>query len=177
MGEPVLSDFNFDERIEQLSAEIGQGKLEMLVEVDQVYAAPQERGFWETGPNAGVRIRNHPGGGQTHALRDSLYVPINEHMATLTRAVLTEDGSRLHHGAVEVADDIADEYAERAPVEVGDLRASASPSVIDDGVTTYHRPPTIPRLSRAALRAKAQANLDELYPGGLRHPNDPTVTK
>lgn len=36
------------------------------------YAAVQEKGRWDSGPLAGVTIRNHPGGGGSHYMRSTL---------------------------------------------------------------------------------------------------------
>lgn len=46
--------------------------VEATVRYDSVYAAPQHEGGWESGPLAGVRIRNHPKGGQSKFLETPL---------------------------------------------------------------------------------------------------------
>lgn len=152
----------FFDRIDELSAQVGHGHLVGKNTVDQVYAAPQERGFWETGPLAGVVIHNHPGGGGTHFLRDSLYEPIDAHMAKLAARAITPDGSEIDHAMIDVVEDIAQGVFERAPVEFGDLRASAQTDVTKDGENIYHRPPNVPRLARDDLAGKVHAR--RLFP-------------
>lgn len=152
-------DLDFFERIDQLAEQVGFGVLTMTDEVDQVYAAPQERGFWETGPNAGVHITHHPRGGQQDALRDSLLERTDEWMQTLADGLITTEGSDLRHAASDVAEGIAKRYALLAPIDVGDLRVSSHPTVTDDGAVVYDRPPLVPRLSRDQLKAKSKHRL------------------
>lgn len=158
---------SFFERIDHLSSEVGHGLLKGTVSVNQVYSAPQERGFWETGPNAGVVIRNHPGGGGIEFLRNSLYEPIDAHMGKLAEHAITEEGSEIRKGMEDVVEDISRGVFERAPIEFGDLKASGHPTVTDEGEVVYDRPPNVGRLSRDDLRAKA--DVKRLFPN-MRQP-------
>lgn len=61
---------------------------------------------------------------------------------------------------VDNVEDLAGQVATTAPVDLGNLRDSAHPTVTDQGGLVYDRPPAQHRLSEAELRA--------LHPGG--HP-------
>lgn len=73
-------------------------------------------------------------------------------MQELADKILTPEGLR-EAGRVN-AERMAQRYFELAPFEFGDLRASPSPTVTDDGEVVYHRPPGVHRLSEDELRAK-----------------------
>lgn len=133
---------DFRARMEALSDHVGHGVLSMGVLVDQAYAKYQE-------------LRDdldHPGGGQAHALQQSLYQQVNLIMQDLAGEMLEPAGLRAAGRAV--AERIAGKYYELAPFEFGDLKASPSPTVTDDGEVVYHRPPGVHRLSRDELREK-----------------------
>lgn len=119
------------------------GIVSAACEVDQVYAGYQE--FLEL---------NHPHGGQDHYLRDSLLVPLDQHMETLARTLITEEGCELDRGAEEVAEALSDGVLERAPIEWNDLKRSGHPTVTHDGETVYDRAPEVGRLTEEQLRAK-----------------------
>ena len=75
--------------------------------------------------------------------------PLN--LEAIAKTVL-EDGGK--HGMVAAMEDLADTVAVVAPVEFGNLRASGSPSVVDDGTVVYDRAPLQHRLSEEELRAE-----------------------
>lgn len=57
---------DFDRKMRELEEQIGDGRIVGRVSfTPQKIAVPQHRGFWASGPNAGVRIRNYttPGTG------------------------------------------------------------------------------------------------------------------
>lgn len=149
----------FFDRIDELAAIVGQGDLETKVEFDQVYAAPQERGFWETGPNAGVQIRNHPGGGGSHFLRDAVIAPADAHMQTLADHLLSDPVQ----GAIEVGHNIEAKASEAAPVLYVNLRRSGHITVTDDGAEVYDHLPAVGRLSREQLDAQRRQGDDLDY--------------
>jgi hypothetical protein len=95
---------------------------------------------------------NHPRGGQAKFLEAPTVGAASEHMARVAKTVLEPGGPA--DGMIEVVDSIGDKVRELAPVEFDDLRRSAHPSVEDDGVVRYDRPPEVPRLSEAELKAK-----------------------
>lgn len=134
----------YEERLEELAIAIGDGRLTSRVEVAQPYAIPQERGFWETGPLAGHVIRNHPGGGMTHAMTEAVIPWSDDYMERLAHALITPDGSDIHAAAEDNAEIIARRYSEYAPVKTGVLRGSTHPQVLDNGVVIYDRPPAAP---------------------------------
>jgi hypothetical protein len=126
-------------RIQHLSDAVGHGDLEMKVETDQPYAAVQDRGFWETGPDAGAVIRHHPGGGTAHFARIALFDNADSSLARLAASAITPEGSDLEQEAVRVAGDLADAQSRLTPRRTGRLAASATPVVTSDGVEVYRR--------------------------------------
>lgn len=145
---------SFGEQLDRLAEQVGHGTLEGSLVVDQVYAAPQERGFWETGPNAGVLIRNHPIGGQEHFLSEPVDVNRDDYTRKLADGALDERG--LYEAMVDNMEHLSAQVGFLAPVQFGDLRRSGHPTVTDDGALTYDRPPGVERLSAEELRAKAR---------------------
>lgn len=135
---------DFFERMEHLIGTVGIGSLSSECEADQIYARYQELG-------ADFR---HPGGGQAFAMRDSVFGNETQIMETFAETLLTEDGSDIKRGAERNAEKIAASYFEKAPIEFGDLKGSAHPTVVDDGAVIYDRPPAVHRLSEDELRAK-----------------------
>lgn len=144
----------FAERTRALEEMVGDGDLVGKLEVDQVYAAAQHEGGWATGPNAGVRIRNHPRGGGDHFLSQPLVKNAPEMMQHLARNTLEPNG--LRQAMADNMEDLSEEVEDRAPREFDDLRHSGHPTVTDNGRKAYDRPPKRPRLSRSALKEKAK---------------------
>lgn len=128
--------------MEALADHVGHGVLSMRVAVDQVYAKYQEL----------REDLSHPEGGQAHALQQALYQQISLMMEELADKLLSPEG--LHEAGRTNAERMARRYYELAPFEFGDLKASASPTVLDDGEEVYHRPPGVHRLTEEELRAK-----------------------
>lgn len=131
-------------RIEEFIDSLGEGEIKARVEVKQPYAIPQERGFWESGPLAGHKIRNHPGGGMTHAMTESVIPFADAYMAEIGSRLITSSGSQVHDGFKQVAESIARHYSEFAPIESGVLRGSTHPQVIENGAVTWEMPPVVP---------------------------------
>lgn len=161
-----MTDSTFFARIDELADEVGDGHLIAACEVDQVYAHRQhEELTW-----------HHPEGGQPKYLEGPFLSGVEDHMRQLAKAALDPGGPTT--AAVDIAEGAARDVFEHAPFEFGDLRASGHPFVVDDGhvdttgegktdVTgprVYDRPPAVPRLSEAELRAKG-----ELHRLGLGH--------
>lgn len=143
---------DFFAQIDAIAADVGDGVYEGRVSVNQVYAAPLERGFWETGPLAGHV--NHPRhGGQTHFLRDGLIENRDHYLSQLASQALEPDG--IYKAMVDNVEHLSAQVAIRAPVEFGDLRRSGHPSVSHNNMVVYDRPPAVERLSRAELEAKS----------------------
>lgn len=120
----------FIERTNQLSRTVGSGDLTGKIEMPLPYSAPQHESHWKTGPLAGVRIRNHPGGGGGKFLSRPLHGQSARHMnrlanATLRGALPAEMGAIMR--------DLAGDVYRLAPRKSGKLRASATPLVFDNG--------------------------------------------
>lgn len=129
----------FDERIGVLSAEIGEGIVTGKVEYDQAYAHRQhEELTWK-----------HPHGGQAQYLSSALYENIYTYMEMIAQFTLEDGGPRI--GMIGAVESLARESASRVPYSLGTLRNSVHPSVEENGVVVYDRPPQVPRLSDAEL--------------------------
>jgi hypothetical protein len=131
----------FAGRMEALIDMIGRGEIVGKVEFDQVYAHRQhEELAWK-----------HPRGGQAQYLTEPLYELMPGMMERMADHALQPGGMWL--GMVANMELLAQEASRRAPVEVGTLRGSDHPTVTENGVTTYDRPPVVPRLDDATLDA------------------------
>lgn len=141
----------FAARIRELMDRVGDGIMVGEVVVNQVYAAPIERGFWVSGPLAGHT--NQPRhGGQHHYLRDPLFAGAPLYWQQVADRVFEPDG--IYLAMVDNVEVISAQVAVLAPVEFGDLRRSASPRVYDNGHEVYYRAPGVERLSEAQIDAK-----------------------
>jgi len=132
----------FEDRIRLLEQQVGGGKLEIKVVVDQIYAKFQHER---------LDLR-HPSGGGPKYLTRALYGAAPAGLQHMARAVL--DG-HLREAAVDVAERVVTGVYENAPFEFGDLRASGAPTVKDGGRIYYRRPPNRKRLTKSELRAKS----------------------
>lgn len=142
---------DFFARVDALADEVGNGIIEGRVTVDQVYAAPIERGFWVTGPLAGHT--NHPRhGGETHYLRNGLFENEAVYLRNLADHALERDG--LYKAMVDNVEFLSAQVEVRAPVEFDHLRRSGHPSVTRNGAVVYDRAPAVHRLSREELDAE-----------------------
>lgn len=83
-----------------------------------------------------------------------MYAETPGYMRDLASGVL--DGS-LRERAALVAEDLAAQVQDHAPVEFNDLRRSGHPFVTDDGATIYDRPAAQRRLTEEELRAKGRS--------------------
>lgn len=149
----------FQVRIRELEDRVGDGDLTGSVVFDQVYAASQEVGYWKTGPNAGVIIRNHPRGGGAHYLSDPLIENSERYMRNLAGRAYEEGG--LSGAMADNMEDLSREAGNRAPKETDALSQSGHPTVTDDGHTVYDRPPVVPRLSEAELKSRGKGRVRE----------------
>lgn len=144
---------SFSARIQEIRDRVGKGTVEGIVEVNQIYAAAIERGYWVSGPLAGHT--NHPRhGGETEFLKNSLDDFRDAYIQRLADHALEEHG--LVGAMVDNVEHLSGQVAARAPVELGDLRASAHPTVEDDGAVVYDRAPAVRRLSADELKAKSK---------------------
>ena len=149
---------SFDARIRELERRVGDGLLEGVVRVDQPYAAVQHAGYWRSGPNAGVVIRNHPRGGGSHFLSNPLLENSDRYMRRLAYDAYEPGGLRV--AMIDVVEDLSREVYDRAPRETDALRNSAHPMVVDDGDLAYDRPPVAPRQEDGINRGPERGNFD-----------------
>lgn len=133
----------FIPRTDALLAQVGDGPLEMHLHVDQVYARYQHEGLEFA----------HPRGGMAKYLEVPFFAHAGGHLSALADGTL----DNLRGAAVRVAEAMDDDMHDNAPVEFDQLRRSGHPTVTDNGAVVYDRPPDVPRLSEAALRAKSRA--------------------
>lgn len=139
---------DFDDRMAELAARVGRGKLTGSVEVDQVYAQFQHERL----------DLKHPNGGQAKYLEEPLYANTDRYMERLTEAVL---GGDLNQAMIQNVEHLSGQVEKKAPVDLGNLRESGHPVVVSDGVTVYDRAPVQRRLTEQELKA--------LHPGGHKY--------
>jgi hypothetical protein len=138
---------DFGARIDQLMERVGTGELVGMVQVDQIYAQAQHEHLdW-----------NHPRGGQALYLQAPLMEKHAEYMQKIADGILDDGGK---HAMEECVEDLAEEggVATHAPILYANLRASGHPTVSEDGVTIYDRPPRQHRLTEEELRAIYRAH-------------------
>ena len=132
---------DFSARMEELIEFSGEGDLVGSVVVDQVYAKYQHER---------MDLR-HPNGGQAKYLSGPLLENYRAYFSRLADNVL--HGSI--NGAMEAnVEDLSKEVFDKAPRDFWDLRESAHPRVLNDGMPVYDRPPVVHRLSPGELRVK-----------------------
>ncbi len=136
----------FIDRTDMLAAQVGAGPLVGKVEVNQVYAQNQHEST----------EFNHPDGGKDHFLRDPLFERSMQYGEKLAHSLITENGSDIVQGMIDVVEDLSLQVFVQAPVEFGDRKASGHPTVTDDGQIVYDRPPNMHRLSEEELREKSK---------------------
>lgn len=137
----------FAERMDVLEDLVGRGDLVGSVVVDQVYAAVQHEGYWVSGPMAGHRI--------VHGHLKYLETPLYSHASQYCQGIadqLLQDGP--DQGMVDAVRNLITQVLINAPVELDNLRRSASGSVTSDGSVVWSEPSEVPRLSREELRAE-----------------------
>lgn len=135
---------SFFDRIDHLDRSVGHGDLEVKWTTDQVYAKYQEL----------REDLKHPRGGRAHYARDALIGHAGQRLERLAARAITEDGSDLVGGAIQVAVENMHQQAAYTPREFVNLARSIELEVIDDGEQVYHRLPDVHRLSEAELRAQ-----------------------
>jgi hypothetical protein len=135
---------SFSQRIQELSEQVGHGKLTGRVVVDQIYAQYQHEG---------LDLR-HPRGGQAKYLEQPLLDHREEYLRKVSETVLDDGGKG---GMVRSMEDLAGSggVAVYAPILFGLLRRSGHPMVESDGKTVYDRPPEQPRATEEELRLLA----------------------
>lgn len=143
---------DFAARMDELMDSVGDGVLEGSVIVDQVYAKYQHER---------MDLR-HPNGGQAKYLSGPLLEHHRAYVARLARNVL--------HGSLEGAmeanvEELSKEVFNKAPRDFWDLRESAHPRVLNEGVPVYDRAPVVHRLSEGALRVKVRLKAQGLGGG------------
>jgi hypothetical protein len=124
----------FDERIAHLSREVGVGYLVAKCEVDQPYAQDQH----ET-----LTYRHNDG--RARYLGGPLFENSFGLLEDLADRVLTPTGSDVRDGMIDVAEWMAKAVLLNAPKDTGRLSESGHPTVDDNGVVIYDRPPIAPR--------------------------------
>lgn len=121
----------FNERIEQLQQEVGDGNLTMRVNVHQPYAAAEHNRYYY----------KHPRGGMPDYLAAPFEAEHSDMMMILSEAVL--DGS-LREAAIDAVGKFEEWVETYAPVEFNVLRQSCNLYVEDNGSTIYERPQKAP---------------------------------
>lgn len=123
-----MPDGDFDERIRYLSDEVGAGHIKAICFVDQPYAQDQHE-----------NLRYTHRSGRSHYLGAPLMENTFNFVDGMSRAVITPEGSRIRDEMIDIANDMARFVEVNAPIDTGDLRNSASPSVDDNGIEIYRR--------------------------------------
>lgn len=146
---PVPGDFG--ERIDVLQQLVGDGDLVAENVVDQVYANFQHNDGRDD-PRPMKRPFTHPRGGIANYLGSQV-----EGFGHREIVGWVEDAFAERRSCAEGARDTVDEFIRGvqnlAPRKEGNLRRSGAGKVIDGGVIAYDRPPEVPRLSEAELKA------------------------
>lgn len=170
----------FDERIAQLSEEVGKGLLVGRVTCNQVYAKYQHERL----------DLKHPHGGRAHYLGGPLMDHAQSFMKELAKGAIVSQGSALEEAMEGNVEDLAKMAMSAAPKEFGDLAMSMHPQVVEITTenlnmwgasggeakfvgtkekTLYDRPPLAHRLSDSELRQKSRWRdlLDREHPSHL----------
>ncbi len=124
---------SFDQGSRDLAARVGKGTLTALVRFPGPSSAALERGYWVSGPNAGVQIHNYHGGDK-HFLVNAIDKGA---LRTIARGVLQGHGASAAYTEAEA---MSARAQMAAPIRTGLLRSSPGHAVIDDGVTVRERP-------------------------------------
>jgi hypothetical protein len=121
---------------------VGDGNLTAHVYFDQIYAQYQHEGF-------GFLHQIRPG---AKYIERALLENYNSWMQYLAECVLPDQPNTLREAMVDIAEDMAHESEERAPMSPWrDLCNSANPIVRDGAVVVYNRAPRVPRLPQEYL--------------------------
>lgn len=131
----------FEARTAELADMVGAGDLTGKVTVDQLYAQFQHEG---------LDLR-HSQGGQAKFLEAPLFANAADYVRSLSKDVLT---GGLVEAMTDNMEHLSRQVYELAPIDFGDLKASAAPRVIDGGTVAYNRPANVHRLTDEELDAK-----------------------
>lgn len=124
--------------LEDLIRAVGSGTITARLEVDQPYAQRQHEELeW-----------SHPRGGQAKYLEGPLLRSYSQLMQLAANALVTESGSDIVGGMTKVAEHMSDMVEESAPRLDNLLRYSGHPSVEEDGIVHYDRPPKVARIEK-----------------------------
>lgn len=127
--------------LRELEQKVGQTTLVGKVVVNQPYAQHQHEN---------LRFR-HRSGGRAKYLAKPLMQSRNRYLQGLAGAVLE---GRLEAEMAQVVEDLSAAVYANAPLEFGDLKASAHPTVHAGSTKKYDRPPGKKRLTKEELRVK-----------------------
>lgn len=139
---------SFGSRIDELIAQVGTGNLVGRLEVDQVYAHVQHEDL----------SFKHPRGGEALYLTKPLLENMHEYLGWIADFTLRDEGPKA--GMEYSLEHLSSQgVGVRAPLEFGNLRESGHPTIVDDGVTVYDRPPIQRRLTEHELEALHHATI------------------
>ncbi len=124
---------SFAEGSRILERQVGHGTLTALAHFPGPSSAALERGYWVSGPNAGVQI-HHYHDGDKHFLSRALE---RRGLWSIGRACIEGHGV---DEAFEQAKRTAERAALAAPIRFGTLRLSPGHAAVDDGVIVRERP-------------------------------------
>lgn len=131
----------FDARIRLLADRVGHGRLSGSVERNQAYAQVQHEDL----------ALHHPHGGQGKYQETALLAEHGRYLQAIADKVLDEQGPvREMARQMERFDG---DSGQLAPKDTTVLARSGHPVVRSGGEIVYDRPPEVPRLSPAELRA------------------------
>ena len=125
--------------LEMLIKAVGSGTITAALEVDQPYAQRQHEELeWL-----------HPRGGQAKYLEAPLFSNSARVMQVAADSLITPDGgSDIVGGMARVAEILSAEVEDNAPRLDNVLRYSGHPTVEEDGVVKYDRPPKMARVDK-----------------------------
>jgi len=124
---------SFAQGARALERQVGRGTLSAVAHFPGPSSAALERGYWLSGPNAGVRIRNYHGGDK-HFLARALE---GSGLRSIAKACIEGRGAAE---AFEQARTTAVRASALAPVREGTLRASPGHKAVNDGATVLASP-------------------------------------
>jgi hypothetical protein len=138
---------SFGSRIDELIQQVGSGHLVGKVEVDQIYAHYQHEDL----------TLKHPRGGGARYLQLPLFENKDQYLDWLAKFALEEHG--VVRGMEYAMEHLSAQVEQRAPILFANLRHSGHPSVQDNEVVVYDRPPIARRLTEQEIREQHRANI------------------
>jgi hypothetical protein len=122
--------------LQRLIDSIGHGDIVSKCIVDQVYAQRQhEELTWK-----------HPHGGRAKYLEVPLFENSTKVVQIVAEHFLTQTGSNIQQGMVEVSEMMSQWVVDNAPRLEDELENSGHPQVFDNGIPIYDRTPKVPRI-------------------------------